>query len=74
MYHLETIENMLDDRSYYRKEEVDARLKELHKTLERAGMWLGKMIADGRHMQCVMPKDAENTLARINQLLDKGGK
>ena len=33
--------------------------------------WIGKMIADGTHLKCVKPTDAENTLILAQQAIAK---
>jgi hypothetical protein len=61
--------------------EANARLiskaPEMAELLRRAAPWLGKMIADGAHLNCVMPRDCEVTLEQIERLLaeiEGGGK
>ncbi len=39
-------------------------------TLEHVAMWLGKMIADGAHQNCVMPRDCERTLQMVEKAID----
>lgn len=43
----------------------DAKIREADEILKRCAMWLGKMIADGGHMQCVAPNDCVRTLERV---------
>lgn len=43
----------------------DAKMREADEILKRCAMWLGKMIADGGHMQCVAPNDCVRTLERV---------
>ena len=44
---------------------------ELLEALKRAAPWLGKMIADGAHMNSVLPKDCERTLQMIEAAIAK---
>lgn len=39
------------------------------KTAEYAAAWLGRMIADGGHKQCVAPNNCERTLERLEEAL-----
>jgi len=41
------------------------------KALERAEHWVGKLIANGGHHECVNPNDAVATLALINAIINK---
>ena len=44
---------------------------EMLAALKRATPWLGKLIAEGVHKECVAPLDAENTLKQIEALIAK---
>jgi hypothetical protein len=48
-----------------------SRERELLFALKRCVPWLGKMIADGGHLQAVAPNDAVLSLARAEQLIAK---
>lgn len=48
-----------------------AALPDLHEALARAVPWLGKMIADGGHLGCVLPNDAVRTLQMAEAALAK---
>jgi hypothetical protein len=57
--------------------EADARLivaaPELLAALRRAVPWLGKMIADGAHLNSVLPRDCEMALAQAEAAIAKAG-
>ena len=38
------------------------------KILADAEMWIGRLIANGGHLECVMPNHAVRTLQRLNDL------
>jgi len=44
---------------------------EMLEVLQRAAMWLGKMIADEAHMNSVLPKDCERTLDMVETAIRK---
>ena len=55
--------------------EANARLiangPELLEALKRAAPWLGRLIADGGHANCVMPNDAVRTLEMVEAAIAK---
>ena len=48
--------------------------KEIQGVLIGAEKWLGKMIADGAHMQSVSPEHCVETLRRVSELIQRGVK
>ena len=41
----------------------------MREALQQAEMWVGRLIADGGHLNCVMPNHAINTLQKIERAL-----
>lgn len=47
-----------------------AKLAEARAALNKAAPWLGRLIADGGHRNCVSPNDAERTLEMVEAVLN----
>jgi hypothetical protein len=64
-----------DDVPDWRTNEANARLiaaaPELLAALRRAVPWLGKMIADGAHLNSVLPRDCEMALRQAEAIIAK---